>query len=177
VAPFKLIAPDVVGVSEAQREKYKVRRYNNAVHAEYNGLNPFEVKVAGALDCLDLPWCRNPVGKYGYRIPIPELGSDTTSFFPDFLLWAKNGVWAIDPKGKHLREAAVTQKLLDLSGVQGMKHRVRVALVLEGSYVNNNGTFVKTAGRTGYTLIRRRTTGPRADSYNSLSALFRALVS
>jgi hypothetical protein len=176
VPPFKLIAPDISGVSDAQREKYRVRRYNNAAHSEYNGLNPFEVRVAEAIDNLGVPWCRNPVGKAGYRIPIPELGSDTIWFYPDFLIWTKTGVIAVDPKGNHLREAAVTQKLLDLSNVQGMRNEVKVALVLEGSYVMEGGTFVKTAGRGGYTLIRRRTTGPRADPFTSLAALFKALV-
>lgn len=177
VPPFKLIAPDMSGNSDAQRERYRVRHYSNGVHAEYNGMNPFEHRVAEALDTLGLQWARNPVGKAGYRIPIPELGSETVSFYPDFLLWTKNGVVAIDPKGRHLVEAAVTHKLLDLSSVPGLKNQIRVVLILEGSYAINNGIFDKTSGRTGYTLIRRRSIGARAESFNSLAALAKALIS
>lgn len=175
VSPFKLVAPDMVGNSVTQRERYHVHRYTNGVHAEYNGMNPFEHKVAEALDTLGLPWARNPVGKSGYRIPIPELGSDTVWFYPDFLLWTKNGVVAIDPKGRHLVEAAVTHKLLDLSSVAGLKNQVRVVLILEGNYVINNGIFDKVSGRTGHTLIRRRSTGPRAEPFTSLADLVKTL--
>ena len=89
VKPFKLVSPDVDGGTESYREKYKVRRFKNSLHAEYNDFNPFELKVAEALDNLSKPWCRNPVGKDGYKIPIQELGSDTIWFYPDFLLWSK----------------------------------------------------------------------------------------
>ena len=99
VKPFKLVSPDVEGGTEAYREKYKVRRFKHSLHAEYNGFNPFELRVAEALDGLSKPWCRNPVGRDGYKIPIQELGSDTIWFYPDFLLWSKQSqVWAIDPK-------------------------------------------------------------------------------
>lgn len=84
IKPFKLVSPDLASGSEGQREKYKVRAYDKAVHAEYNGLNPFEVTVADALNRLGHAWCRNPVR--GYGIPIAELGADTDWFYPDFLM-------------------------------------------------------------------------------------------
>ena len=65
---------------------HRTRHYNHAVHAEYNGLNPFEVQVAAALDATGLLWCRNPA-KPGNGIPITELGANVVAFYPDFLLW------------------------------------------------------------------------------------------
>ena len=174
VKPFKLVSPDITGVSEINREKYKVRRYANALHADYNGLNSFEVRMADALDALGNTWCRNPVKDYG--IPIAELGADTVWFYPDFLLWTDKEIWAIDPKGKHLAEAAVTQKLLDMTGIEGLDIPIRVALVLEGSYViNPQGTFSRN-NKEGFTLIRRTTTGPKAVMYQNMAPMMQDLV-
>ena len=93
--------------------------FKHWLHREYNGFNPCELRVAEALVSLKLTWCRNPVGKDGYRIPIQELGSDTVWCYPDFLLWTENDVWARDRKGKHLVVAAVAEKFMDLSGAKG----------------------------------------------------------
>ena len=174
VKPFKLVSPDIDGGTEAYSEKYKVRRFKHSLHAEYNGFNSFELKVAEALDGLSKPWCRNPVGRDGYKIPIQELGSDTIWFYPDFLLWSKkNHVWAIDPKGKHLLEAAVTHKLLDLGSLRGVSPSVRVAFVLEGSYtIDQQGIFSRT-GREGFTLVRKPGTTPKARSFSNLTSLLR----
>lgn len=177
VKPFKLVSPDIDGGTEAYREKYKVRRFKNALHAEYNGFNPFELKVAEALDAIGKPWCRNPVGKDGYKIPIQELGSDTIWFYPDFLLWSKqNEVWAIDPKGKHLLEAAVTHKLLDLGSMKNISPLIRVAFVLEGSYtVDQQGVFSRT-GREGYTLVRKPGTKPKAVPFTDIKTMLKELL-
>jgi type III restriction enzyme len=169
VQPFRLVSPNIESVSETQREKYKVRKYSNSVHEEYNGMNSFEVKVAEALDSLGKTWCRNPVG--GYRIPIAELGADTIWFYPDFLLWTENELWAIDPKGKHILEAAVAQKLLDLSDIKGLTKPVRVAFVLEGSYiVDKQGAFIRHS-KVGMTLVRKTSRGVRSQPFDKLSEL------
>lgn len=55
VGPFNLVTPDLKTDDAAKRDKYEVRQYANALHAEYNGLNPFEVEVAQALDGLGQP--------------------------------------------------------------------------------------------------------------------------
>src|SRR6266404_4845681 len=95
--------------------------------------------------------------------PIQELGSDTIWFYPDFLLWAnQNEVWAIDPKGKHLLESAVTHKLLDLGSLKNIAPSIRVGFVLEGSYtVDQQGVFSR-SGREGFTLVRKPGTKPKA---------------
>lgn len=178
VKPFKLVSPDIEGGTEAYRKKYKVRRFKNSLHAEYNGLNPFEVKVAEALDQLGKPWCRNPVGKDGYKLPIQELGSDTIWFYPDFLFWVKpNQVWAIDPKGNHLREAAVAHKLLDLGSLKSISPTIRVAFILEGGYIIDlQGLFSKT-GSENFTLVRKTGTRTKAIPFNNLKTLVRELLS
>ena len=177
VQPFKLISPDVDGGTESYREKYKVRCFQNSLHAEYNGFNPFELEVAVALDETGRPWCRNPVGKDGYKIPIQELGSDTIWFYPDFLFWASTDeVWVLDPKGRHLIEGAVPPKLLDLSGLRNMKPTLRVAFILEGSYtIDQQGLFSKN-GKEGYTLVRKPGTTPKAVHAASIRELVKPLL-
>lgn len=177
IKPFNLVSPDIESGMEVYRQKYKVRRFNNSLHSEYNGLNSFEVDVAEELDDLGKPWCRNPVGKDGYRLPIQELGSDTIWFYPDFLFWAKpKEVWAIDPKGNHLREAAVAHKLLDLGSLKNISPTIRVAFILEGGYIiDQQGLFSKT-GSQGFTLIRKPGTKTKATPFPSLKALVKELM-
>lgn len=179
VPSFKLTAPDLAGsgVTPLRREKYRVRSYTNALHAEYNGLNSFEVKVADALDSLGKPWCRNPV-KVGYKIPLPRLGTKNISFYPDFLLWTGKEVWAIDPKGDHLVDAAVAQKLLDLSGVKGLKPLIRIAFVLEGHWQQNAAGVWEPSGAKsgGFTFIRKGSSGPKGQPFSNLVALVKTLV-
>ncbi|MBE3554050.1 MAG: hypothetical protein IMW85_03460 [Thermicanus sp.] len=74
IGPFKLVSPDVKGVSLNLEERYRVRAFKNSIHPEYNGMNSFEVKVAEALDRTGKMWCRNPATKAGYAIPIPFYG-------------------------------------------------------------------------------------------------------
>lgn len=176
VKPFNLISPDITGVTDAIRDKYRVRHYNNAVHPEYNGLNPFEVQVASALDATGLLWCRNPA-KPGYGIPITELGADVVAFYPDFLLWTDKEIWAVDPKGAHLKEAAVQTKLFDVMGVEGVATPVRVALVLDGAYdINKQGHWSGGRKEGGFTLVRRTSAGVKSPKFGSLSELLRSLI-
>ncbi len=170
------MSPDIIGVTPLYQEKYKVRRYNNAVHPEYNGLNPFEVRLADALEALGKPWARNS-SKTGYSIPIPVLGADTANFYPDFLLWTDEGIWAIDPKGNHLKEGAVLNKLLNLSAVRNNKIPVRIALVLQGSHdLGQTGHFQKTGNRDGFTLIRKTSSGDKAREFDDIYKLITTLV-
>ena len=152
VGPFVMSSPDLRSDDPIKRDKYAVRPYKNALHIEYNGLNKFEVAVADALDALGSTWCRNP-SRTGYGIPIPVLGEGTTDFYPDFLLWGKKSLWAIDPKGKHLLNDAIQTKLHGLANVAGMKQRVRVALIVEGNYDMGADNRPQRKGKEGCTLI------------------------
>lgn len=177
VPAFNLVSPDLVSNNPSAQDRYKVRNYHNAVHAEYNGLNPFEVKVADALDLLGYVWCRNPSTRYGYGIPITELGAESDTFYPDFLLWTEKIIWAIDPKGKHLAQEAVTRKLIDMSGVEGLSIPIKIALILEGQYTLNANNAPVKEGKDGYTLIRKTSAGVRALPDTNVLVLLKALTS
>lgn len=152
---------------EVKRERYRVRTYQNALHAEYNGLNPFEAKLADALDTLNMDWCRNP-SKTGYGIPIPEVGEGTTNFYSDFLLWSGKCLWAIDPKGKHLLSDAIRTKLMGVSDVDDMPLKIRVAFVVEGKWELGADHRPEQVGKDGCTLIVKQNTGPRAKYFDSV---------
>lgn len=175
--PFNLVSPDIETASDSYRLKYKVRPFENSLHPEYNGFNPFELKVALALDDLGLPWCRNPANPTGYRIPIQELGSDTIWFYPDFLLWASDDeVWALDPKGKHLLEAAVIHKLLDVSSIKGISPTIKVGMIVEGKFsIDQQGSFTK-SGKDGVTLVRRSGVKAKAMPFASVALLLKSLT-
>ncbi len=86
VLPFNLVSPDAQGGDVGYRNRYRAHSFENSLHEEYNGFNPFELRVAQELDKLGKPWARNPSSDYGYRIPISELGAANPWFHPDFLL-------------------------------------------------------------------------------------------
>lgn len=167
---FNLVAPDLKTDDELKRERYRVRSYANALHAEYNGMNDFEVKMAEALDALKLDWCRNP-SKTGYYIPIAELGEGTTKFYPDFLLWSKKCLWAIDPKGAHIANDAIHNKLMGVSDVDDMPLKVRVALTLKGRYVLGTNNRPQRQSADGYTLVYKEGGTVRSRRYDSLGSL------
>ena len=174
VKPFNLVSPDLQTDDAAKRERYRVRCFENALHREYNGLNPFEVQVAEALDSLDMEWCRNP-SRTGYGIPIPEIGEGTTNFYPDFLLLTPDCVWAIDPKGAHLASDAIRNKLMNVSDVDGLPLKIRVALVLDGEYELGANDRPKPRSKNGCTLIVKRNVGVRAKHFPSPTELVKAL--
>jgi len=177
VKPFNLVSPDITGVTDTLREKYKVRDdYENAVHTAYNGLNAFERKVAEALDSLGKPWCRNPVGEGYFRIPIPQLGADDIWFYPDFLLWTNKEIWALDPKGKHIREAAVQNKLLDLPTSGRITLPVKIALILEGTYVHDAQQKLSKDTKDGFTLVKRGRSEVKVVPCKSVIKMVEALV-
>ena len=174
VKPFNLVSPDLQMDDPLKRERYRVRYFENALHDEYNSLNPFEVKVAEALDTLGLEWCRNP-SKTGYGIPIPEIGEGTTSFYPDFLLWTSTYIWAIDPKGAHLANDAIRNKLMGISDVDDMPIKIRVALILEGEHVLGADGRPRPRSSNGCTLITKRNVGIRARHFTSPNELVKSL--
>ena len=175
VKSFNLVSPDLPAADDAKRERYQVRAFTNALHPEYNGLNPFEVKVAEALDTLGLTWCRNP-SKTGYGIPIPEIGAGTANFYPDFLLWTPKCLWAIDPKGAHLVNDAIRTKLMGLQEVDEIPLKIRVALILEGEYLLGPNDRPQKQGPTGCTLVFKRNAKIVVKPYANPVLLVEALV-
>ena len=120
--------------------------FSNAIHAEYSGLNKFEKAFALALDKTRKIWCRNP-SQGAYGIPLLDSGN-TRTFNPDFLVWTKDNVFAIDTKGDHLIVEDASRKLFLIDQVEpGPKLLIR--LVTEGKWDSN---FSKASGSTGYTV-------------------------
>jgi type III restriction enzyme len=109
-----------------------VRPFKNALHDGYDRLNPFEVDFAEALDRVGVPWCRNP-SRTGYGIPLPSLGP-TSNFYPDFIAWANDDVFAIDTKGGHILAEAVARKLLWIEAPKKGETQLFVKLVSEGKW-------------------------------------------
>jgi type III restriction enzyme len=132
-----------------------------SLHECYSGLNDFELEFAKALDARKLPWARNP-SRSGYGIPLLQEGS-SQQFFPDFLVWDKKDVFAIDPKGGHLLNDAMKAKLLaiqpDKKGPQ-----LHVRLVAKGQF---NADF-KSTSKSGYTVFAMRDGKPYALAESSI---------
>jgi len=99
------------------------------VHDGYDGLNGDERNFAHALDRTKLTWCRNP-SRTGYAIPLVEPGK-TENFYPDFLVWSGNDVYAIDTKGSHLHADAM-RKLVQIRPADATTPRVYVRFVSAG---------------------------------------------
>jgi type III restriction enzyme len=173
IPDFTLSAPDLKSDDPVKRERYKVRKFKNSLHSEYNGLNTFEVLIANAIDQLELVWCRNPA-RVGYGIPIPEIGAGSSTFYPDFLVWSKKCLWAIDPKGAHLLSDAMRTKLLGVSAVDDMPIKIRVAFISLGSWVLKNDRPSKNSDN-GFTLMLRESVGFKAITYATLTELVRSL--
>lgn len=127
----------------------KAKPFRNALHERYD-LNGLEQQIAEAIDDTGLPWARNPVNG-GYSIPLLEKGG-THRFFPDFLVWKEEAVFAVDPKGDQLIKTDAGRKLLNIVGGRG--HRgVIVRLISEG---HSNDQFQKLSrdGFTVWSLVR-----------------------
>jgi type III restriction enzyme len=122
--------PYVVGPQLVREEG--LIRYGNSLHEGYDGLNGFEKDFAQALDGIALPWCRNP-SRTGYKIPLATMGP-TVYFYPDFLIWSGDDVFALDTKGGHLISEAASRKLLWIEPPTNATTRVFVRLVAEGKW-------------------------------------------
>lgn len=127
----------------------KMVSFNNALHDGYSDLNPDEEAVAYALDKTGYIWTRNP-SLSGFSIPLLDRGK-TRNFFPDFLVWKNDTVFAIDPKGEPYLPTDAGRKLLSIQNDSGKKLLV-VRLVTAGRW--NNETLKKIAeeGYTAWTL-------------------------
>lgn len=143
--------PYQVGAILVRREE--MQPFNNAVHEGYDGLNPLELKFAQALDETGLPWCRNP-SKSGYGVPLITIGA-TKTFYPDFLVWKGDTVYAIDTTGGHLLKEKTGRKLLSITPPKKDDRRIVIQLVSEDKY--NPGVELEAKG--GYTLWDLRQDG------------------
>jgi len=123
--------------------------FNNATHEKYarSAFRPEELEFARTLDNLNEGvWLRNPVRGEGYGIPLPVKVGTSSAFYPDFIWWANDQVFAIDPTGAHLFEAKVRGKLLSLD-------TPTVVLVAKGKIEADWSTAEE---QDGYTVVRAR---------------------
>jgi type III restriction enzyme len=118
----------------------------NAVHEQYSNLNQDEIDCAQAIDSLGVTWMRNP-SNGGYFIPLLEKGKGSKKFYPDFLVWRDELVFALDPKAKHLTNVALATKLLDIKSVDGTP-KVVIRFISEGKWDKN----IKQLDKVGHTV-------------------------
>lgn len=138
-------------VRETSADPSKLERFKNALHDGYSGLNRMELPFARELDTTKLAWCRNP-SMSGFGIPLLSLGSSKT-FYPDFLVWRGNTVFAIDTTGQHLLEEKTGRKLLSIKSKRGGQ-RLIVKLVSEGRW--HVAQKIELLGKEGYTVWHLR---------------------
>jgi type III restriction enzyme len=110
----------------------EAERFTHSLHECYDGLNATELAFARALDATGYTWARNPA-RTGYPVPLVSLGS-TRTFYPDFLVWKGEDVFAVETKGAHLLTEAAARKLLNIRPPRGATSRLRVRLLSEGTY-------------------------------------------
>jgi len=127
----------------------KMRKFKHALHEGYSDLNSFELSVAHAIDRLRAPWARNP-SNGGFNLPLLQK-SDTRRFFPDFLIWTKQRIYAIDPKADHLIATAATRKLLDIRDERG-RQKLIVRLMTEGKWAAEPAKRLSPGGYTLWSL-------------------------
>lgn len=131
-AVIKQLKPNPYEIGSTLVRRGSMENFNNALHEGYDGLNPFELSFARALDQTGLTWARNR-SQTGYKIPLVTLGQ-TNWFFPDFLVWIENKVICIDTKGTHLVETDARRKLLSILPHKAVSVSVEVKFVVEGTW-------------------------------------------
>ncbi len=122
-------------------------KFNNSLYPQYGKMGAEELAFARGLDAVGVTWHRNPVSG-GFSIPLLTPG-DTANFFPDFLAWSGNKVFAIDTKGKHLLTDALLRKMFDIRDEH--RSRLLVRFVVKGKQETIGG---KTISKEGFTIWR-----------------------
>jgi type III restriction enzyme len=109
-----------------------VIKFTNSAHDGYSDLNKLEIAFARALDRTGYDWCRNP-SRSGYGIPLITLGA-TRTFYPDFLVWVDDDVYALDTTAPHLLAEKTGRKLLAIAPPRGESGRLRVRFISAGRW-------------------------------------------
>jgi len=164
---LKLRKPNPYVVGAILQEAEGLASFDNAVHDGYTRLNGTERIFADALDRTGLTWCRNP-SRVGYGIPLIEPGR-TQNFYPDFLVWSSNDVFAIDTKAAFLHADAM-RKLVQIRPAGVSTPRLFVRFVSPGLVDEAGG---KKDG-DGYTVWSFKPNGQRA--FTHLDSINRALA-
>lgn len=126
--------------------------FTNGIYERYAGFNKFELAFAEELDKSGDIWHRNS-SSGGFHIPLLSEGN-TSSFFPDFILWKGKKVYCLDTKGGHLLTDAIARKLFDIQ--DDGKTRIFVRLISEGKQTELRGKALK----GGYTIWKMKSGAP-----------------
>lgn len=126
--------------------------FTNGLYERYAGFNKFELAFAEELDKTGDTWHRN-LSSGGFHIPLLSEG-DTSSFFPDFIVWKGTNVYCLDTKGGHLLTDAVARKLFDIQ--DDGKARILVRFISEGKQTELRGKALK----GGYTVWKMKSGTP-----------------
>lgn len=165
-------------LADAENEDYLVGSYQPssgvekpfkyAAHAHYDSkaLRDDELDVAKALDKhKDYVWVRNK-DRLDYGIPLPIKSGSSSVFYPDFLWWVKNTVWAIDPTGKFILLEKVRTKLMSVPAP------LKIALITRGKLASN---YTQMAD-DGWSLLRFRTGNAAPETFDSIDDVLVTLV-
>lgn len=142
--------------------------FKNAGHAHYDSkaFRDDELEVAKGLDKHnDYVWVRNK-DRLDYGIPLPIKSGSSSMFYPDFLWWVKNTVWAIDPTGKFILQEKVRTKLMFVPAP------LKIALVTRGK-LGSNYTPV---AEDGWSLLRFRTGNAAPETFDSIDDILSTLI-
>jgi type III restriction enzyme len=146
--------------------------FERAAHAEYSkaDFNADELPFARTIDRVKgVIWHRNPTTEsQGFGIPLPKKVGDSSTFYPDFLIWKKDICWAVDTTGRHLLDEKVRGKLVALA-------TPRMALVVRGRVDLGGGSR---EGKDGWSLVLGRANlKPIVEHSDDLDVLVAQLLS
>jgi type III restriction enzyme len=129
-------------------------KFKNGLYQRYSDLNPLELDLAKAIDEIGALWHRNsPSG--GFGIPLLSEG-DSSTFYPDFIVWHKKLVFCLDTKGGHLLTDAIARKLFDIK--EDNRTKVLVRFISVGKQTVIGGKAVK----GGYSVWKMKSGAPIA---------------
>lgn len=156
-------------VGSYQPDSDSSKPFNNAGHPRYDAksLNGPESDVARALDRFpQFVWVRNKA-RADYGIPLPIKSGTSSQFFPDFLWWVNDVVWAIDPTGTFIMQEKLRTKLLHLP------EPLRIALIAPQRLDQHYKEMVE----PGWTLLRFRHGNALPEPFDDIYLLLEMLVS
>ena len=156
----------VVGQCQPSGGVEKAFKYAAHAHYDTRAFRDDELEVAKALDKhKDHVWVRNK-DRLDYGIPLPIKSGSSSVFYPDFLWWVKNTVWAIDPTGKFILLEKVRTKLMSVPAP------LKIALITCGKLASN---YTQTADE-GWSLLRFRTGNAAPETFDSIDDVLGALI-
>jgi type III restriction enzyme len=145
--------------------------FQHAAHEHYaaKDFNKDELAFAQALDRRDdIVWARNPAtANLGYGVPLPKKVGDSSTFYPDFLVWHGEDCWAVDTTGRHLLDEKVRGTLISLG-------QPRMALVVRGEVDLESGAREGNAGWSS--VVGRPSLRPLVEHTDDLNALVDLLL-